>query len=63
MIVYHRRYDFFIDKFSQMAHYRHHKEEDENGETRRVRLAGLEGLGGVVRKTVNEDVLENIWNR
>ena len=27
-----------------------------------VRLAGLRGLNGVIRKTVNEDLAENIWD-
>ena len=27
-----------------------------------MRLSGLQGLSGVIRKTVNEDLAENIWD-
>lgn len=54
---YHRRYDFFVSKFSSMCH-------NNNCETDvrdKIRLAGIEGLQGVVRKTVCDDLVENIW--
>ena len=31
------------------------------GTRKRLRISGLEGLYGVIRKTVNEDLAENIW--
>uniref|UniRef100_A0A0K2TRT0 Protein EFR3 homolog cmp44Elike [Nasonia vitripennis] n=1 Tax=Lepeophtheirus salmonis TaxID=72036 RepID=A0A0K2TRT0_LEPSM len=53
---YHRTYDFFVDRFSQMCH-------AENVEFQeRLRTSGLLGLNGVIRKTVNEDLAENIWD-
>ena len=30
--------------------------------TERLRIAGLNGIWGVIRKTVNEDLAENIWD-
>jgi len=53
----HRTYDFFIERFSAMCHAEHQDQlvRDE------VRLSGLQGLNGVIRKTVNEDLAENIW--
>lgn len=56
---YHRRYDFFISKFSSMCH-----GSDENAELRNnIRMAGIKGLQGVIRKTVSDDLVENIWER
>lgn len=56
---YHRRYDFFISKFSSMCH-----GNNENIELRdSIRLAGIKGLQGVIRKTVSDDLVENIWDR
>lgn len=53
---YHRRYDFFVSKFSAMCH------SGEKGETRNnIRIAGIRGLQAVVRKTVSDDLVENIW--
>ncbi|XP_061724151.1 protein EFR3 homolog cmp44E isoform X2 [Cydia pomonella] len=54
---YHRRYDFFVSKFSAMCHSNH------NDKTMRdkIRLAGIQGLQGVIRKTVSDDLVENIW--
>ncbi|KAB0805530.1 hypothetical protein PPYR_02500 [Photinus pyralis] len=53
---YHRRYDFFVSKFSAMCH------SNEYGEARdKIRLAGIRGLQAVVRKTVSDDLVENIW--
>lgn len=54
---YHRRYDFFVSKFSSMCH---------NGASdlqvrKTLRLAGIRGLQGVIRKTVSDDLVENIW--
>lgn len=55
---YHRSYNFFIERFSQMCH------SDYNDAVlrRELRLSGLQGLNGVIRKTVNEDLAENIWD-
>ncbi|XP_014242246.1 protein EFR3 homolog cmp44E isoform X2 [Cimex lectularius] len=54
---YHRRYDFFVSKFSSMCH-----NANNNAEVRRqIRLAGIKGLQGVIRKTVADDLVENIW--
>ncbi|XP_026494473.1 protein EFR3 homolog cmp44E isoform X1 [Vanessa tameamea] len=54
---YHRRYDFFVSKFSAMCHSNHNdKPTREN-----IRLAGIQGLQGVIRKTVSDDLVENIW--
>ncbi|EDW72495.1 uncharacterized protein Dwil_GK20943, isoform A [Drosophila willistoni] len=53
---YHRRYDFFISKFSSMCH------SSESQDLRdSLRLAGIKGLQGVIRKTVSDDLVENIW--
>jgi len=54
---YHRTYDFFIDRFSQMSHSNHPNPEIRDT----LRIAGLRGIHGVVRKSVNEDLAENIW--
>ncbi|CAJ0932227.1 unnamed protein product, partial [Mesorhabditis belari] len=56
---YHRQYDFFISKFSQMCH-------SSNKEADKVRIAGLKGLRGVVWKSVTEDIHgnhANIWEK
>ena len=56
---YHRRYDFFISKFSSMCH-----GSVDNPELRsNIRIAGIRGLQGVIRKTVSDDLVENIWER
>ncbi|GAB1610801.1 protein EFR3 homolog B-like isoform X2 [Argonauta hians] len=54
---YHRRYDFFVSRFSAMCHC------DEVSETNRLRIrtAGLRGIQGVVRKTVSDELQVNIW--
>ncbi|XP_023335599.1 protein EFR3 homolog cmp44E [Eurytemora carolleeae] len=57
--AYHRRYDFFISKFSQMCH----SESNDPVVTSSIRISGLKGIGGVVRKIVNEDLAENIWDQ
>lgn len=56
---YHRRYDFFVSKFSSMCWY-NGKDEQEN---LKVRSAGLRGLQGVVRKTISDDLQVNIWDK
>ncbi|KAG8035729.1 hypothetical protein G9C98_001385 [Cotesia typhae] len=54
---YHTRYDFFVSKYSAMCH-----ANNDNLETRKqIRLAGIQGLQGVVRKTLSDDLVENIW--
>lgn len=56
---YHRRYDFFISKFSSMCH-----GNNDNIELRdSIRMAGIRGLQGVIRKTVSDDLVENIWDK
>lgn len=56
---YHRRYDFFISKFSSMCH-----GNSDNIELRdNIRLAGIKGVQGVIRKTVSDDLVENIWEK
>ncbi|XP_065226656.1 protein EFR3 homolog cmp44E-like [Planococcus citri] len=54
---YHLRYDFFVSKFSSMCYNNTQEEETRH----RIRLAGIKGLQGVIRKTVNDDLVENIW--
>ncbi|XP_067135174.1 protein EFR3 homolog B isoform X2 [Centruroides vittatus] len=55
---YHRRYDFFVSKFSSLCH-NNHKDPDIRN---KLRVAGLKGLQGVVRKTVSDDLQVNIWD-
>ncbi|XP_050552340.1 protein EFR3 homolog cmp44E isoform X1 [Spodoptera frugiperda] len=54
---YHRRYDFFVSKFSAMCHSNHIDKPTRDS----IRLAGIQGLQGVIRKTVSDDLVENIW--
>ncbi|EPB75989.1 hypothetical protein ANCCEY_04910 [Ancylostoma ceylanicum] len=54
---YHRQYDFFISKFSQMCH------ASYGEEPRKIRIAGLKGLRGVVWKSVTDDLHPNIWEK
>lgn len=54
---YHRRYDFFVSKFSAMCHCGTGTQLEQS----RIRTAGLKGLQGVVRKTVSDDLQVNIW--
>lgn len=56
---YHRRYDFFVSKFSAMCH----SNEAEKSVSDSIRLAGIRGLQAVVRKTVSDDLVENIWEQ
>ena len=39
-----------------------HIEHNDPDLTVKIRLSGLQGLNGVIRKTVNEDLAENIWD-
>ncbi|XP_062857544.1 protein EFR3 homolog B isoform X2 [Trichomycterus rosablanca] len=55
---YHRSYDFFVSRFSEMCHSNY---EDPDIRTR-IRMAGIKGLQGVVRKTVNDELQANIWD-
>ncbi|XP_032441019.1 protein EFR3 homolog B isoform X1 [Xiphophorus hellerii] len=54
---YHRSYDFFVSRFSEMCHSNF---EDPDIRTK-IRMAGINGLQGVVRKTVNDELQANIW--
>ncbi|XP_035729453.1 protein EFR3 homolog cmp44E-like [Vespa mandarinia] len=54
---YHTRYDFFVSKYSAMCHSNH----DDPTIRKQIRLAGIQGLQGVVRKTLSDDLVENIW--
>lgn len=55
---YHRRYDFFISKFSSLCH-SGVKELDVRC---KLRVAGLRGLRGVIRKTVSDNLQVDIWS-
>ncbi|GFN81470.1 protein efr3 homolog b [Plakobranchus ocellatus] len=54
---YHRRYDFFVSKFSALCHNNHNDPQV----MKKLRQAGLRGLQGVVRKTISDDLQVNIW--
>jgi hypothetical protein len=55
---YHRRYDFFVSKFSSLCH-----SADKQADTRcKLRIAGLCGIRGVIRKTVSDDLQVDIWD-
>jgi len=54
---YHLRYDFFVSKFASLCHSNHEGVDQRNS----LRIAGLRGIQGVVRKTVSDDLVENIW--
>ncbi|OCT79131.1 hypothetical protein XELAEV_18030229mg [Xenopus laevis] len=54
---YHRSYDFFVSRFSEMCHSSH----DDLEIRTKIRMAGIKGLQGVVRKTVNDELQANIW--
>ncbi|XP_024144848.1 protein EFR3 homolog B isoform X2 [Oryzias melastigma] len=54
---YHRSYDFFVSRFSEMCHSDHH---DPNTKLK-IRVSGIRGLQGVVRKTVDDELQVNIW--
>uniref|UniRef100_A0A3B5MS32 Uncharacterized protein n=1 Tax=Xiphophorus couchianus TaxID=32473 RepID=A0A3B5MS32_9TELE len=54
---YHRSYDFFVSRFSEMCHSDH-----EDPDTRiKIRVSGIRGLQGVIRKTVDDELQVNIW--
>uniref|UniRef100_A0A672QIE6 EFR3 homolog B n=1 Tax=Sinocyclocheilus grahami TaxID=75366 RepID=A0A672QIE6_SINGR len=55
---YHRSYDFFVSRFSEMCHSNY---EDPDIRTK-IRMAGIKGLQGVVRKTINDELQANIWD-
>lgn len=55
---YHRRYDFFVSKFSSLCHNNNPDMETRN----MLRRAGLNGLKGVIRKTVGDDLQADIWD-
>ncbi|XP_051868622.1 protein EFR3 homolog B-like isoform X3 [Pristis pectinata] len=54
---YHRSYDFFVCRFSEMCHSGH----DDVTDRTKIRMSGIKGLQGVVRKTVNDELQANIW--
>ncbi|XP_023558372.1 protein EFR3 homolog A [Octodon degus] len=54
---YHRRYDFFVSRFSAMCHSCHSDPEIRT----EIRIAGIRGIQGVVRKTVNDELRATIW--
>uniref|UniRef100_A0A2K5ESK1 EFR3 homolog B n=1 Tax=Aotus nancymaae TaxID=37293 RepID=A0A2K5ESK1_AOTNA len=49
---YHRSYDFFVSRFSEMCHSSHDDLEIKT----KIRMSGIKGLQGVVRKTVNDEL-------
>uniref|UniRef100_A0A8B9QPU1 EFR3 homolog B n=1 Tax=Anas platyrhynchos TaxID=8839 RepID=A0A8B9QPU1_ANAPL len=55
---YHRSYDFFVSRFSEMCHSSH----DDLEIRTKIRMSGIKGLQGVVRKTVNDELQANIWD-
>ncbi|XP_058143701.1 protein EFR3 homolog B isoform X4 [Dasypus novemcinctus] len=55
---YHRSYDFFVSRFSEMCHSSHDDLEIKT----KIRMSGIKGLQGVVRKTVNDELQANIWD-
>ncbi|XP_072123069.1 protein EFR3 homolog B-like isoform X1 [Mobula birostris] len=54
---YHRSYDFFVCRFSEMCH----SGNDDVADRTKIRMSGIKGLQGVVRKTVNDELQANIW--
>uniref|UniRef100_A0A8C2ZGY0 EFR3 homolog B n=1 Tax=Cyclopterus lumpus TaxID=8103 RepID=A0A8C2ZGY0_CYCLU len=54
---YHRSYDFFVSRFSEMCHSDH----DDQDTRDKIRVSGIRGLQGVVRKTVDDELQVNIW--
>uniref|UniRef100_UPI0037E84C65 protein EFR3 homolog B-like isoform X2 n=1 Tax=Semicossyphus pulcher TaxID=241346 RepID=UPI0037E84C65 len=54
---YHRSYDFFVSRFSEMCHSEHEDPDVQN----KIRVSGIRGLQGVVRKTVDDELQANIW--
>uniref|UniRef100_A0A3Q1I6P1 EFR3 homolog B n=1 Tax=Anabas testudineus TaxID=64144 RepID=A0A3Q1I6P1_ANATE len=58
---YHRSYDFFVSRFSEMCHSEHEDPDIQNKSVAKIRVSGIRGLQGVVRKTVDNELLVNIW--
>ncbi|XP_076802697.1 protein EFR3 homolog B-like [Clavelina lepadiformis] len=56
---YHRRYDFFVSKFSSMCH----SNQQDNNIRLKAQLNGVQGLRGVIRKTVSDELQVNIWEK
>nr|XP_002129458.1 protein EFR3 homolog B-like [Ciona intestinalis] len=56
---YHRRYDFFVSKFSSMCH----SQQKNSAIRQKVQLHGVRGLRGVIRKTVTDELQVNIWEK
>ena len=56
---YHREYDFFVAKFSEMCY----RDGDSTEENKKIKMAGLRGLQGIFRKTVSDDLQVNIWDK
>ncbi|XP_078260806.1 protein EFR3 homolog B-like isoform X2 [Rhinoraja longicauda] len=54
---YHRSYDFFVCRFSEMCHSGY----DDATDRTKIRMSGIKGLQGVVRKTVSDELQANIW--
>ncbi|XP_037829804.1 protein EFR3 homolog B-like isoform X2 [Kryptolebias marmoratus] len=54
---YHRSYDFFVSRFSEMCHSDHNDPDTQI----KIRVSGIRGLQGVVRKTVDDELQVNIW--
>lgn len=56
---YHRRYDFFVSKFTSMCY-----SNETNLEARqKIKLHGVRGIRGVIRKTVTDELQVNIWEK
>ena len=56
---YHREYDFFVSKFSEMCY----KDGSSSEENKKIKMAGLCGLQGIFRKTASDDLQVNIWDK
>lgn len=56
---YHREYDFFVSKFSEMCYHDCGSLEED----KKIKIAGLSGLQGIFRKTVSDDLQVNIWDQ
>lgn len=56
-ISYHRRYDFFVSKFSEMCH----SNLSDIHESKLLQSHGVQGIHGVIRKTVTGELQISIW--
>ena len=56
---YHRRYDFFVSKFTAMCH----SNEPNIQACQNIQLHGVRGIRGVIRKTVTDELQVNIWEK